>query len=800
MKINKLWIEEWIKINDNMQSLSTQITMHGLEVNKVNPLILGNIKGILIGEIIDCIQHPTIKKTYLIKINTGSNKLFNFISKNKLFKKGLKIVFASYKSTLPPDIKIKKKKINGWISEGIICTYSNLFFSEGSSEIIKLPNDAPIGADVYKYLNLNDQIFEIALTPNRSDCLSVLGIARELASINNIKLNWIKISPILKTNLITFPIKIKEPKFCPNFLGRIIKGIDVTAKIPIWMKEKLRRIGIQSTNNPIHDITNYVLMELGQPINVYDLDSLNKTLIVRHTNKNEKFVLIDNSKLVLKKNTLVISDEKNILGIAGILLGKYGTIKKNTKNILIDCSFFNPCKIIEETQNYNIHTEISRRFAAGVDLQVQHKAIERISELILKICGIKKISKIIKISDENYLPKRPNINLTKKNIDNLIGYKISKQKINDILKRLNYKITNQGEAWKVIPPSWRFDIKIEEDVIDEIVRIYGYDNIPKHKLNLNLYLKSDSEKTLSLNRIKNLLVDRGYNEVITYSFVDPKIQKFLYPHENSITLLNPISSKMSVMRLSLLPGLLETIIYNQNRQQNKIRLFESGLRFVPNQYSENNVKQEFMLGGIISGNRYEEQWSDKIRESDFFDIKGDIETIFKIKKQLKSIKFKKNNSFYVLHPEESAEIHLNNIFVGYFGALHPKIKNKLNLKENIIFFELCWDLISKNCDIPKIKKISKFPFNQRDISIIVKTKITAEEILNECKKIKTKHTVEINLFNVYFGRFIEKGYKSFSIRFKISNLEHTLKETEITKLVKKYISKLQNKFHAILKT
>ncbi|WMY96860.1 MAG: phenylalanine--tRNA ligase subunit beta [Arsenophonus sp.] len=796
MKFSEYWLREWVNPEINTQKLSDQMTMAGLEIKEIKN-VASQFQGVVIGEIVECYKHPNINSLLLIKIKIGLNNLINIIYDNiKIFYTGLKVVVAPIGAVLPGNVMVKVKMIGDKISEGILCSYFTLGIYNNCNDIIQLPYDAPVGMNIRKYLQLDDCIFELSLTPNRADCLSILGIARDVSAINNLRLRKMKVKSVQVTENIVFPIRIAVPNACPRFLGRVIKGINLKNKTPFWMRERLNRSGIR-TINPIVDITNYVLLEIGQPLHVYDIDQLHGTLIVRMAKLNESLVLLDNRTIILNQDTVVMADEKNVLGIAGIFGGKYSGINEYTANIFLESAFFNPLSIIGRARNYGLHTEASHRFERGVDPEIQYQAIQRTSKLIIDICG-GKAGDIVNITSKVNLPKKINILLTKKKINRLIGHHITNIQVTKILKCLGFQILNQKDSWKVTVPSWRFDIHIEEDLIEEIIRIYGYQKIPNIPLSINFVIPTHNfNSKISLKRVKTLLIDRGYNEVITYSFVDPKIQKLLYPKEPAMTLLHPISVNMSEMRLSLLPGLLTTVMYNQHRQQNCVRIFETGLRFMPDINAEYGVRQEFMLSGIVTGYRYEEHWSQEKRFIDFFDIKGDLEAILSLTGNLKNIFFK-NHVSSIFHPGQSSKIYLNDHVIGNVGAIHPSIENRLKLYSRAFFFELLWDTF-KYCVTPSINQIPRVPFNRRDISILVSDKIPAADILYECKKLNIKYIVDVNLFDVYSGKGIEKGYKSLAISLVLQDTVSTLKEKDIVATVNKCIAALKRRFKIYLR-
>lgn len=794
MKLSEFWLREWINPAISSEALSEQMTMAGLEIDDVKS-VAGQFQGVVVGEVVECVQHPNADKLQLTKVNIGTEQLLNIVCAAPNCRQGLKVAVATIGAVLPDNFKIKATKLRGELSEGMICSYSELGISDDHTGIIKLPQDAPIGTDIRNYLQLDDYIFDVSLTPNRADCLSILGIARDIAAINNLELNTIEIEPAKVTDASVFPIQVEAPMACPRFLGRVIKGIDVTAQTPSWMREKLRRGGSRSID-PVVDITNFVLLELGQPLHAYDLDRLNGMIIVRVAKQDETLVLLDGSKVTLKPDTLVIADEKNALGIAGIFGGKHSSVNEKTTNILLESAFFDPLAIAGRARNYGLHTEASHRFERGVDPQLQYKAMERATILIVEICG-GEVGNIIDVSHQTNLPKVATITLTRQKLDRLIGHCIPDINVTQILQRLGCQVNGEQDNWQVVAPSWRFDMQIEEDLIEEVARVYGYNNIPDVPLHADLVMTPRCESALPLKRVKTLLIDRDYNETITYSFVDPKIQQLLHPDSDAMILPDPISADMSVMRLSLLPGLLTTVIYNQNRQQNRIRLFETGLRFVPDVTAEHGIRQELMLAGVITGNRYEEHWSQEKRAVDFFDLKGDVEAILALTGKLDNIIYKAHSD-PALHPGQSAVIYLNNNYIGYIGVIHPELENKLDLNGRTLVFELLWDTVAERV-IPKVNMISRFPANRRDIAVVVPEEVATADVLAECKKIGINHIVGINLFDVYCGKGVAEGYKSLAISLILQDTNRTLEEEEIAATVDKCVAVLKRRFQASLR-
>ncbi|WOC05842.1 phenylalanine--tRNA ligase subunit beta [Providencia sp. PROV024] len=794
MKFSELWLREWVNPAINSDALSDQITMAGLEVDGVEA-VAGQFHGVVVGEVVECGQHPNADKLRVTKVNVGGDRLLDIVCGAPNCRQGLKVAVATVGAELPGDFKIKAAKLRGEPSEGMLCSYSELGISDDHSGIIELPLDAVVGTDIREYLKLNDNAIEISITPNRADCLSILGVARDVAVINKLALTEPAINVAPVTTKDTFPIRVEAPKACPRFLGRVIKNIDVSAPTPMWMKEKLRRGGVRSIDAVV-DITNYVLLELGQPQHAYDLDRLDGAIVVRMAKEEEKLVLLDGSEATLKPDTLVIADESKALGIAGIFGGEHSGVNAETKNILLECAFFDPLSITGRARNYGLHTDASHRFERGVDPQLQFKAIERATALIVEICG-GEVGEIIDATSEQHLPKAANIKLTRNKLDRLIGHVIEDELVTDILTRLGCQVVVSAGCWDVVAPSWRFDMQIEEDLVEEVARVYGYNNIPDVPLRADLVMTNHKEANLPLKRLKAMLVDRGYQEAITYSFVDPKVQALLHPQQDALMLPNPISADMSAMRLSLWTGLLTTVVYNQNRQQNRIRLFETGLRFIPDNQAEYGIRQEPMLAGVITGNRFEEHWSLDKQVVDFFDLKGDLEAVFELTGKLNQITFK-SEAHPALHPGQSAGIYLENEHIGFIGVVHPELERKLDLNGRTVVFEVRSDAIAQRV-IPEAKAISRYPSNRRDIAVVVPEHVAAAEVLAECKKVGINHIVGINLFDVYCGEGIAEGYKSLAISLIFQDTQRTMEEEEITATVYLCVAALKQRFQASLR-
>ncbi|MGL4035449.1 phenylalanine--tRNA ligase subunit beta [Kosakonia cowanii] len=794
MKFSELWLREWVNPAVDSEALSGQITMAGLEVDGVEP-VAGAFHGVVVGEVMECAQHPNADKLRVTKVNVGGDRLLDIVCGAPNCRLGLKVAVATVGAVLPGDFKIKAAKLRGEPSEGMLCSFSELGISDDHNGIIELPADAPIGTDIREYLKLDDNTIEISVTPNRADCLGIIGVARDVAVLNKSPLNEPEIAPVAATINDTLPIAVEAKEACPRYLGRLVKGINVSAPTPLWMKEKLRRCGIRSIDAVV-DVTNYVLLELGQPMHAFDSDRLEGGIVVRMAKEGETLVLLDGNEAKLSTDTLVIADQKNALAMGGIFGGEHSGVNSETKNVLLECAFFNPLSITGRARRHGLHTDASHRYERGVDPQMQYKAMERATRLLLDICG-GEAGPVIDVTNESSLPKRATIRLRRSKLDRLIGHHIADEQVSDILTRLGCEVTAGQDEWLAVAPSWRFDMEIEEDLVEEVARVYGYNNIPDEPVQAGLIMGEHREANLSLKRVKTMLNDKGYQEVITYSFVDPKLQQLIHPGEEALVLPSPISSEMSVMRLSLWTGLLGTIVYNQNRQQSRVRIFETGLRFVPDTQANLGIRQDVMLAGAICGNRYEEHWDLAKNSVDFFDLKGDLESVLELTGKTGAIEFRAETN-PALHPGQSAAIYLKDKRIGFIGVVHPELERKLDLNGRTLVFELEWNALADRA-VPQAQEISRFPANRRDIAVVVNENVPAADVLAECKKVGANQVVGVNLFDVYRGKGVVEGSKSLAISLILQDTGRTLEEEEIAATVARCVEALKERFQASLR-
>jgi len=802
MKFSESWLREWVNPAISSDELAHQITMAGLEVDAVEP-VAGEFSGVLIGEVVECGPHPDADKLQVTKINLGPDfndgELVDIVCGAKNCRLGLKVAVATVGAVLPGDFKIKKAKLRGVPSHGMLCSESEIGLADSADGIMELASDAPIGQCVREYLDLNDVTIDVDLTANRGDCLGLKGLAREVGVLNSLSVTEPEIATVSPTIDDTLDITLSAESACPRYLGRVIKNINVNAQTPLWMVEKLRRCGTRSID-PVVDVTNFVLLEQGHPMHAFDLAAIEGGINVRYANEAEKLTLLDGNEVTLSTQTLVIADNAKALAMAGIFGGLASGVTNESKDIFLESAFFAPLAILGKARQYGLHTDASHRYERGIDPQLQHDAMERATQLLLEIVG-GEAGPIVEAVSKDNIPAEKTVTLRRAKLDARIGHHIKDATVSDILTRLGFNVTENGteqdKVWTVVVPAYRFDISIEVDLIEEVARIFGYNNIPNVSPKATLAMREQKEAQLPLSKLRNVLVNRGYQEAITYSFVDPKVQAQLHPGQETMTLPHPISSEMSEIRVSLWTGLLQSVAYNQNRQQARVRLFEAGLRFIPDNSVENGVRQENMIAGVLSGQRSEEHWDIEKAASDFYDIKSDVQALLGLTNNESEFVFSKAE-IDALHPGQTAAIHKNGVLVGHVGALHPELERKLGLNGRTLVFEL---LLSEVCtqNIPQARDISRFPANRRDIAVVVEEQVSANKVLQLIEKVGGNYLVDLNLFDVYQGNGIESGFKSLAIAMTLQDNNKTLEEKDITDVVDRVVDTLKTELNASLR-
>jgi phenylalanyl-tRNA synthetase beta chain len=790
MKISESWLRTWVNPSINTDTLVAQLTMAGLEVDAVEP-VAGQFSGVVVAEVVSCEPHPNADKLRLCQVSDGSEQ-FQVVCGAPNVRAGLKIPFAKIGAILPGDFKIKKAKLRQIESFGMLCSEKELGLSDAHEGLMELAENASVGQDIRQYLQLDDMTIEVDLTPNRADCLSIQGIARDVGVFTRTNLTPIEVPNVAAEHNEVLPITLDAPAACPRFLGRIIKGIELNRATPLWMVERLRRSGLRSIS-PAVDVTNYVMIELGQPMHAYDLATLKQGIRVRMAQAGERLTLLDGSELELTENSLLIADEEKPLGLAGIMGGEHSGITDETQDIFLEVAYFQPEAIAGKARSYGLHTDASHRFERGVDFELQRRAIERASALLIEICG-GSAGPVTEAISEHNLPKRQHIELRQSRLTQLLGMSLEASEVLEILIRLGLKAETTEAGWQIKAPSYRFDIAIEADLIEEVARVQGYNNLPSKSALGSAHLKRSHEQKLSLRTLKRQLVAEGYQEAITYSFVELKLQQLLDPESKPLTLLNPISSDLAVMRTNLWPGLINAVQHNLNRQQTRVALFETGLRFVPD---ANGLIQQPVIAGAISGSRFPESWANDRDKVDFFDVKGTIERLLDLGAGSETYRFE-SDSHPALHPGQSARIRKGDQWVGWAGLVHPHIQKALGYKQPIYVFEVEQKSLL-TCDIPQYQKLSKHPEVQRDLAFTVNKSVKAADLKALIKAQAGEYLLNTRIFDLYQGEGIDPQRKSIAMGLTWQHPSRTLNDEEINSWMTAIIDALQQEVDAQLR-
>jgi len=790
MRFSVNWLKQWVDVDLPVDELAGVLTASGLEVDTVEP-VGGEFTDVVVAEILSCESHPDADKLQVCVINQGDAEPVRVVCGAPNARPGIKVPLARVGAVLGGEFKIKKAKLRGVESFGMACSARELGLSDDHSGLLELPSDAPVGMGLEEFLELDDHAIEVDLTPNRADCLSIRGLAQDVAASCGATLTAPAIEPVPATIDDTLEVNLEAAEDCPRYVGRIIRGIDPNAPTPLWMVERLRRSGIRSISASV-DLTNYILMELGQPMHAFDLDRLQGGINVRRGRTGESMELLDGKQVGLDDSMLAICDEAGPVAIAGIMGGLDSGVTEDTRNILLESAYFKPATISGKARSLGLQTDASHRFERGVDPRGQVTAIERYTQLLLDIAG-GEAGPIIHAAAEDHVPVQNQVQLRHSRLNRVLGVELLEADVTRILQDLRMQPVLEQGVWTVTAPSDRFDIEIEEDLIEEVARIYGYDNIPATLPAGELDPGLRSETEVTLQSIQQALCAAGYTEAINYSFTSRDLLQMFKMDEHLLPLANALSADLEVMRTALLPGLMETLSGNLRRQQDRLRFFETGTVFD----QEDELTETQHLAVVACGSVLPEQWGGESREMDFYDLKGDLESVLALRGDTGEVKFR-YSTYPWLHPGQSATVSIDGDKIGWIGSIHPSVLKQMDIKGPVLAFELDINALSKR-EIPSTNIISRYPSARRDLALIVPEKITFSEIRRNVIDLSGDLLANLVLFDLYSGQNIEKGYKSLAIGLILQNVSCNLTDEVVDSLVQDVVRGLEERLDAQLR-
>ncbi len=791
MKFSENWLREFVNPPVDRAELCQRLTMAGLEVEGVEPLGAG-LDGVVVAEIVACETHPNADKLRVCKVSIGSGESLQIVCGAPNARPGLKTPLATIGARLPNGVEIGKAALRGVESSGMLCSAKELGIDTDASGLMELPADAPVGKPLAEYLGLPDATIELKLTPNRPDCLGLRGLADDVAALFGVAVNGPQAAAVPAVITTQRDVRLDAGADCPRYLGRVIEGIDATVKSPLWLAERLRRSGVRPISAVV-DVTQYVMLELGQPMHAYDRDTLSGTISVRRAQSGESLKLLDGNDHKLDPECLVIVDEKRVLGLAGIMGGYDSRVSDTTRNIFLEAAHFAPSAIMGRARKFGLHTDASHRFERGVDAELSRVAIERATSLLIAIAGGKP-GPVIEAVLLDYLPRRATVGLRRARLLRVLGMRVADTEVERILRALGMRVDTIADGWQVTPPSRRFDIEIEEDLIEEVVRVHGYERVPTRTPSGELRLGMRSEAEVAPARLRAQLAARGYREAICYSFVARELLQHWSLADTAVALANPLSADLGVMRTALLPGLVEALKHNLNRQQERVRLFETGLVFTQ---VDGELSQVSHLAAAACGRATPESWASDKRELDFFDVKADIETALALAGHRDDVGFRPLVAPH-LHPGRSAEILLGDKAIGVVGGLHPRLLKALDLDRDVYVFEVDLAVASAG-SVPRARALSRFPSLRRDLAIVVPAQVGYVAIESCVRAALGEQLAEVLVFDQYLGANLGSDVKSLAMGLILQDDSRTLTDEDADKCMARALAALERECQARLR-
>ena len=790
MKFSESWLRTLVDTKLSSEELSHLLTMAGLEVEGLEP-VAPQFNDVVVAQVLEVVKHPDADRLNVCKVDTGRGEPTTIVCGAPNVAVGLRVPCALPGAKLPGDFTIKIAKVRGIESSGMLCSARELGIAEEASGLMILPPDAPIGRSIREYRDLDDNQFELKLTPNRADCLSLSGVAREVAAIAGAQVKLIDVPEVPATIADQRTVVLDAPAACPLYFGRVLKGVNAKAPTPEWMKRRLERSGIRSISALV-DVTNYVMLELGQPLHAFDNTKLDGAVHARMAKPDEKLLLLNEQTIAIDADILVIADDAKALAMAGIMGGEESGITLETSELFLESAFFAPKAIAGRARRYGFGSDASHRFERGVDFGGARRAIERATQLIIDICG-GAAGPVTEAKAE--MPPRQPVRLRTARACAVIGMTFSTEQIAGLFSGLGLSFVRQGEDFLVTPPTWRFDIEIEEDLIEEIARLHGYDNIPAPAPRGNLKMMVQPESQRPAARVRQLLVDRGYQEVVNFAFVEESWEADFAANQELIRLANPIASQMAVMRSTLFGGLISNLVTNLKRKQSRVRLFETGRTFRRDAAAVPvaGFAQPWKLSGLAYGGALPEGWGSGVRKVDFFDVKGDLEALL----APASLGFEKL-VHPALHPGRAARILLDGCEIGCLGELHPEWGQKYDLPQAPVLFELDFDAV-KAVQVPAYAEVSKFPSVIRDLAVVVDQDLALQTLLDRLHEASPELVRDVQLFDVYVGKGVPENKKSLAFRIVMQDTQRTLLDMEVDAAMQQLVSCLEQAFGAQLR-
>lgn len=790
MKFSESWLRTFVDPKLSGEALSHLLTMAGLEVEE-EETVAPEFNDVVVAQVLEVNKHPDADRLNVCRVDIGDGATKQIVCGAPNVAVGLKVPCALVGAELPGNFIIKLAKVRGIESSGMLCSAKELGIAEDASGLLILPSDAPVGSSIRDYLDLDDRLLTLKLTPNRADCLSLTGIAREVAALTGEKATYVKVPAVAVSIPDTREIILDAQEACPRYCGRIISGVDARAPTPEWMKRRIERSGIRSISALV-DITNYVMLELGQPLHAFDNTKLSGAIHARMAKPGEQLLLLNEQAITVDSDVLMIADDQKPLAMAGVMGGEESGISLDTTELFLESAYFSPVAIAGKARRYGFGSDASHRFERGVDFGSTQAAIERASQLILEICSGQAGPLVEAVAD---LPSRQPVRLRVSRVTRVLGVPFTAEAIADIFNRLDLPFVQEGETFVVTPPSYRFDIEIEEDLIEEIVRLHGYDNIPASAPKADLSMLPQTESARSISTIRQALANDGYQEVVNFAFVEEGWESDFSGNADPIRLANPIASQMGVMRSSLIGGLIANLATNLKRKQSRVRLFETGRCFLRDKTGKPvaGFHQPWRLSALAFGGALPEQWGISSRHVDFFDIKGDLE------KLLSPLVASYEKVIHPgLHPGRSAAVVLDGKVIGVVGELHPAWVQKYDLPHAPVLFELELDALKK-ATLPQYAEVSRFPAVIRDLAVVVDQEIALKMLQDGLQKNAPSLVKELRLFDIYTGKGIDSGKKSLAFRIVMQDTQRTLQDAEVDAAMQHLVAYLQSAFAAQLR-